>query len=363
MYWKRGGGMNVLSISPTLRKIEYALFETQKTDAITRGEIRNWMGRCDSEKILEKINADIRPWRPDRGINRISVRIPFGGDRFTTNPVRACESVFAELEKMKYDAPLHLPNIVELCRNIHRGFSEIPMNLVFETSFFTALPEREASYAIPNEKKGGGRFRRTGYHGLFHQAASRKAFSHEHPGNLDKVISICLEPTPEIVAIYGGNPILVTSGATPLEGLPGQTTCGELDPFIVLMLAKKLHWGPEQINECLTQKSGMLGLNGKRIRLDDALSNTSPENRLAGRMLRYRILQSCGAAVAAMGGADMIVFSGRYARAGRKITPYLSRHLHLKTKIRFRTEEKPMLRIIAEVGMERCRNVGLANSV
>ena len=66
---------------------------------------------------------------------------------------------------------------------------------------------------------------------------------------------------------------MVTSGATPLEGLPGHTTCGELDPSIVLTLADKLHWGPEQINGVLTMESGLLGLTGSPMTMASLLED------------------------------------------------------------------------------------------
>ena len=77
--------------------------------------------------------------------------------------------------------------------------------------------------------------------------------------NSARIISICLEPQPEVAAVKGLRALMVTSGATPLEGIPGHTTCGQIDPSIVLTLSESAGWGPEKINTELTKQSGLLG--------------------------------------------------------------------------------------------------------
>jgi acetate kinase len=116
---------------------------------------------------------------------------------------------------------------------------------------------------------------------------------------------------------------MCTSGATPLEGIPGHSSCGELDPSIVLMLARKLKWGPEQINTVLTQQSGLMGLVGRPVMLDDVLATEAGDLEPAKNLLQNRILMACGAGMAAMGGVDHIVFSGLFASAGLTLGPWL----------------------------------------
>ena len=204
----------------------------------------------------------------------------------------------------------------------------MPVTLSFETAFFTQLPAREYLYGMESSPRDRLALRRFGYHGLYHEAACR------HVGRLRggaggsgcRVASLCLEAQPELTAVVGSRPLTVTSGATPLEGLPGQTTCGELDPSIVLAMSSRLHLGAEQVNEILTRRSGIAALAGKPVSLESVLDPSSP-HRLARDVLRYRILQSCGAAIAAMGGLDAIVFSGQYAQSGRTLGPWLLRKL------------------------------------
>jgi acetate kinase len=105
----------------------------------------------------------------------------------------------------------------------------------------------------------------------------------------------------------------------------------------VLMLARKQNWGPEQINTVLTQQSGLFGLVGHPVMLDDVFAPEPVDMELARSVLESRILSACGAGMAAMGGVDSIVFSGRFAQVGRILGPWL------KARLTFRggNEQRP----------------------
>ena len=87
------------------------------------------------------------------------------------------------------------------------------------------------------------------------------------------ILSVCLEPRPELAACVGRRPVMVTGGNTPVEGLPGERSCGDLDPSVVLKLAHDTHWGPEEASRILTQESGLRGLAGRVVSLADVLQS------------------------------------------------------------------------------------------
>jgi acetate kinase len=238
--------------------------------------------------------------------------------------------VLRKLQRLVPQAPLHTPALVALVEACQTAFPRTPVVLVFETAFFAGLPERERLYAVDQDLTKTPGLRRFGYHGILHAAAcqqvarERKKLGFKKPA---RVLSICLEARPELAAVLGNRPLMVTSGATPLEGLPGQTTCGELDPSLVLMLAQKKGWGPEQINTVLTQESGWFGLVGRRTSLEEVLSPRRSECQLARKILQYRCLLACGAGLSALGGVDVIAFSGRCARAGVGLGLWLKKQL------------------------------------
>ena len=158
---------------------------------------------------------------------------------------------------------------------------------------------------------------------------------------------------------------MVTRGATPLEGLPGETACGEIDPSIVLILAEKLSLGPEQINNVLTRESGLLGLTGKRTNLKEIFTSKAAEFQLPREMMQHRILSACGAGMAALSGIDEIVFSGRFAEIGEILGPVLVQKLTFKGaprhQIKWSLFQKNLDNIIAETAIYDALQAGILN--
>lgn len=255
----------------------------------------------------------------------IAVRIPFGGNSF------AGPAVYGKETRQKFvrlipEAPLHLPGHLVLLDSCRAVFTNVPIVTVFETSFFTRLPLREYLYGLPANLSGKLGLRRFGVHGLYHQEAIQAVHAARRQ-NADKrvhhILSICLEPKPEVAAIVGRRPVMVTGGVSPLEGIPGETSSGELDPGIVLALCQKEGWGPEQVNNVLTRESGLSGLSGREVTLPEILHTRNAAGNLAYKVLRYRMLLACGSGVAAMGALDRIVLSGRYAEDGLALGRWL----------------------------------------
>ena len=336
--------MNILVLKPGVRSIDWSL--TGDGTRHTRA------GQMDAAHIDRNLQA-LRGALADAPPETIAVRVNHGGTKFR-GPAIADASSLAALTELVPEAPLHLPVVLSLLASGSRVFQNVPTILFFETAFFSRLPRRESAYGIDSDLAQSLGLRRQGYHGIYHEAASAHAIRQLGiPPRRARVLSICLEPHPEIAAVLGNRPVTCTSGATPLEGLPGHTSCGELDPNIVLTLARKLGWGPEQINTALTQRSGLLGLAGCPVMLDDLFAAEAADLAPARAVLENRILSACGAGMAAMGGVDTLVFSGRFHTAAKALGPWLSTRLtfrggnerHPPRWIGF---EEPLYRVIAE---------------
>ena len=174
------------------------------------------------------------------------------------------------------------------------------------------------------------------------------------PG-MPRILSICLEPRPELAAVCGLQPVMVTSGATPLEGLPGQTSCGELDPSIVIALATEHGWGAEQINTVLTQESGFKGLTGADATLETCTRPTTPPCAWPARSSSTASCWPCGAGMAAMGGLDAIVFSGRFVSLGQPVFAWLQSQPLLHTA---GLPAAPAVRLLSTLaGSRHCSNL------
>jgi len=325
--------MHILTLQPTLRSLAFAAFtEGSDQPAVESRLTLNQFDRSTHlfpPDVFARMNETLRRAElPPPTV--IGVRALYGGDRFAT-PVFASDDVLAELETLAPQAPLHVPSLVELTRSACDTYRTAPVALAFETAFFVNLPQREQWYGLDPELMASQAVRRFGYHGLFHEAACRAAARHRRL-SAPRVLSLCLEPRPELAACQGRRPVMVTGGNTPVEGLPGETTCGDLDPSVVLKLAHDTHWGPEETSRILTSESGLRGLLGRAVTLAEVLGSTDASLQLARDLFLHCVLRACGAGIAALGGVDAIVYSGRYAASGAAVHAWLGPRLARATR-------------------------------
>ena len=349
--------MHALILMPRTTRLEFALCGKPGGCALLTGLERPYRG--DECMALEAISARAaRLARPGRRFvpDVVALRSPFGGELFP-GPARAGEETLEKLEGIAGAAPLHLPPLIALARACLRAWPETPCFIFFESSFFVNLPERERLYAVGREVGDG--LRRFGCHGLYHAAAcaeaARALFPIEKRQSL-RALSFCLEPRPELAAVAGRRPLMTTSGLTPLEGLPGNGFCGDLDPGVIIMLNEKKKWGPERINRVLTEESGIRGLTSSGMTMEGLFSGAG--RPAARRAVEYRFLLAAGKALAALNGFDLMVFSGRYARLGAKLGPALAERLAQagaakELSARFYIFGKPLSEILASLAIAR----------
>ena len=343
--------MHILFLNPGLERLDCQLldFRDGACAAVRKCRLAGLRGRSNAGAAALAVRRWLRRRPLETGGDAagnlpIVCRVPMGGTLFR-EPAFFTTETRRKLETLVPLSPLHLPRLLLFLDRLAAALPECPLALVFETAFFVRLPRREALYAVDQELLPAGLLRRSGYHGLFHAAACRLAAAdrrRDHhataaataitpalpPPAAAKILSLGLNPQPEVAAVIGSRPVLVTSGVTPLEGLPGETTCGDLDPSLILLFLEKEGWGPEQINQVLTRESGMLGLTGTPVKLGALFRKKLPAALAPARdLLLHRLLLAAGSAAAAMGGIDDVVVSGRYARAGMPGLKHLLRTL------------------------------------
>lgn len=346
--------MNVLVLTPGGANLKFSLFGSARRAALCSGAHGGYFTEApDVAAVLQRVREEcnLTGSTPDL----LAMPVPYGGETFKRAAV-VDATVLDNLHELLPFSPMHLPQVLMLLEAAREVFPETPAVLTFGTSFFVDLPLREQRYGLDREQVPW--LRRFAYQGLYHQAACehvlRKRRAKEQVDAQPRILSICLENQPEAAAIIGRRPVMVTSGATPLEGLPGSTSCGELDGGIVLSLAQQLSWGPEQINRVLTQESGLLGLVGRPTNLKEVFSSTAADVQLARQVMEYRLLLAAGSAAAAMGGLDVIIFSGRWATVGQALGPHLvaslpaSRAAHAH-EVAWRCLRTPLARIVADL--------------
>ena len=347
--------MNTLVLIPGRKSLRYAGF-VAGAETCT-GSIRGfrWQG---PRAALDEVRTIVQA--VGLGDDAVSVVVHglFGGEEFP-RPAALDQDSLARLERIARQSPLHVAGSIETAYAVQAVFAGMPARLAFETSFFVDLPLRERTYAVSPDLSRKLALRRWGYHGLYHEAASlevgrrlRKRGFQDPP----RILSICLDARPEIAAVLGRRPITVTSGATPLEGLPGETNSGEIDPAVALALAGEAGLGPEGANALLVGESGLSGLVGHRVRLDDVLTSARSECARARDVLLYRMLLASGTAAAALGGVDAVVFSGRYVSCAAVVAHHLLPRLDCAGALAAHAGEwtiftKPLEAVLAETAI------------
>jgi acetate kinase len=336
--------MDILTLRPSLHQLRYAFFTGDLQEPpllaahcqIERAEF------YPAELLATLADAQrVCPTEPEV----VAIRAVHGGD-VLHGPAVVDTALLSALEAAVACAPLHLPALITTARTCLEAFPNALVVVVPETAFFSQLPQREQVDGLDAATRRDLGLRRFGFHGLFHQAACGLVATQRFgAGSYEpaRVLSICLEPRPEIAAVLGKRPLTVTSGATPLEGLPGETNCGALDPGIVLRLVKHASLGPEQIDGLLTRQSGLRGLTGADVSLGEVLTTRDPQTQLARDVFEYRALLACGTGLAALGGLDAIALSGRYALAGDALVRTLQRQLEVALGNRGRKIEQFVL--------------------
>jgi acetate kinase len=248
-------------------------------------------------------------------------RVVHAGEKFNgTVPITG--AVLAALKECIPLAPLHNPpNItgIEACQKILPG---IPMAGTFDTAFHQTMPEKAYIYPIPYEYYRQHKIRRYGFHGTSHfYVAKQGAKAMGRKLEELNIITCHLGNGSSMAAIQNGISVDTSMGYTPLEGLPMGTRCGDIDPAIPLVLQRTMGMSHEQVDDVLNRKSGMLGISEVSSDMRDINEKAAaghPQAQLALEIFAYRIKKYIGAYIAAMNGADLVIFTAGIGERGRE---------------------------------------------
>ncbi|HEX6059939.1 MAG TPA: acetate kinase [Gemmatimonadaceae bacterium] len=242
-------------------------------------------------------------------------RVVHGGERFVRS-VRIDDEVLRGIEAMIDLAPLHNPsNLRGIAATRAALGPAVPQVAVFDTAFHHTLPERAYLYAIPYQYYRRYKVRRYGFHGTSHRyVAHRWRQLTGVAREATRLVTLHLGNGCSACAIAGGDSIDTSMGFTPLEGLVMGTRSGDLDPAIVDFMAEKEGLSLTQVDGLLNKQSGLLGISGltndMRELLAEAEEHDDRRAKLAIDIFCYRARKYIGAYLAALGGADAIVFAG-----------------------------------------------------
>jgi acetate kinase len=248
-------------------------------------------------------------------IHAVGHRVVHGGERFTSS-VLITDEVLRGIEDCIELAPLHNPANIQgiVAARTTLGVA-VPQVAVFDTAFHQTLPEHAFLYALPYQVYRRHRIRRYGFHGTSHRyVAYRYRKLRGVPRDATNIITLHLGNGCSIAAIKGGNSIDTSMGFTPLEGLVMGTRSGDLDASIVDLIATKEGLSSREVETLLNKQSGLLGISGltddMRELLAEAREHDDRRARLTIEIFCYRARKYIGSYLAAMNGAESIVFTG-----------------------------------------------------
>lgn len=247
-------------------------------------------------------------------VDAIGQRVAHGGEFFSES-VLITPDAQERIRELGDLAPLHNPASILAINACKRIFGEdTPQVAVFDTAFHRTMDPKAFLFAIPYEYYEKYHIRRYGFHGTSHRYVSQRFFemTGQNPVG-SKLISCHLGNGSSLAAIQDGRVVDTSMGFTPLDGFIMGTRSGEIDPSILTYLEQKDDLTPQQMNDILNKKSGMLGISGVSGDNRDVYKAAEAGNQraiLATRMQTYQIRKFLGGYAAAMGGVDAIIFTG-----------------------------------------------------
>ncbi|MBQ6085429.1 MAG: acetate kinase [Bacteroidaceae bacterium] len=329
--------MKILVLNCGSSSIKYALYDMTDKSVITNGGIEK-IGMHDSfitiklngekhkiehpisehtagvEYIFEVLTqGDYAVLKNLSELDAVGHRMVHGGEKFNKSVLLTPE-VMEEFAACNDLAPLHNPANIKGVNAVKALLPDIPQVGVFDTAFHQTMPDYAYMYALPYElyKKYG--VRRYGFHGTSHRYVSQRVCEYlgiQAEGK--KIITCHIGNGASIAAVKDGKCVDTSMGLTPLEGLIMGTRSGDIDAGAVTFLMDKLNLDTKGLSNLLNKKSGLAGVSELSSDFRDILAGIAAGNdkaRLAKEMYTYRIKKYIGQYAAAMGGVDIIVFTG-----------------------------------------------------
>ena len=265
----------------------------------------SWLTSADSGVPITRVGD----------IEAVGHRVVHGGERFTRS-TRVDDAVWRQVEDLIDLAPLHNPHNLRGIAAARAVLGPgVPQVAVFDTAFHQSLSDTAYLYAIPYQFYRRYGVRRYGFHGTSHRYIAYRYRQITGRSRDDtNIISLHLGNGASACAVRGGNSMDTSMGFTPLEGLVMGTRSGDLDPAILDFISIKEGMSIGDLDSMLNKQSGLLGISGltadMRELLEEETEHADRRARLAIEVFCYRIKKYIGAYLAAMNGADAVVFAG-----------------------------------------------------
>jgi acetate kinase len=263
-------------------------------------------------------------------IDAVGHRVVHGGETFQAS-CYLDRATIKGIEDCSDLAPLHNPANLQGIYAMKNLLPRVPQVGVFDTSFHQTMPDYSFMYALPYSlyKKYG--IRRYGFHGTSHSYVSHRACEILHKDfNSIKIITCHLGNGASVTAIKNGKSVDTSMGLTPVEGLIMGTRSGDVDAGALTLIMEKEEIDYSSLNTLLNKHSGILGISGissDMREIESAAAEGDERASLSLKMYEYRVRKYIGGYAAAMGGLDLLIFTGGVGENGCEIRENICRDL------------------------------------
>jgi acetate kinase len=246
-------------------------------------------------------------------IDAVGHRVVHGGEKFNSS-VLITDDVIKKMEECIELAPLHNPPNLNGIYAVKELMPDVPQVGVFDTAFHQTMPEHAYMYGLPYSLYEKYAIRRYGFHGTSHRYVSKRACEFLGvPYEQQRIVTAHIGNGASIAAIKEGVSVDTSMGMTPVEGLLMGTRSGDVDAGALTYIMEKENIGFQAISTIVNKYSGMIGVSGVSSDMREIEAAVQAGNEraiLALKMYNYRIKKYVGAFAAALGGLDLLVFTG-----------------------------------------------------
>ena len=246
-------------------------------------------------------------------IDAVGHRVVHGGEQFASS-VLITKEVIDKVIECSDLAPLHNPANLKGIYAMEALIPGIPQVAVFDTAFHQTMPDYAYMYGLPYELYTKYGVRRYGFHGTSHRYVSRRACEILGvPYEEQRIITAHVGNGGSIAAVDHGKCVDTSMGLTPTEGLLMGTRCGDVDAGALAFLIDKEGLDAAGMSNFINKQSGVAGLSGVSSdmrEIEAAVAAGNPRAIMALNVYNYRIKKYIGAYAAAMGGCDILVWTG-----------------------------------------------------
>ena len=260
-------------------------------------------------------------------LDAVGHRVVHGGEKFKQSAL-IDKSVIDMVEGCVDLAPLHIPANLKGIYAINELLPNVPQVANFDTAFHQTMPAKAYLYGIPRRYYDEYRVRAYGFHGTSHRyVAEQAAILAGLDFKSSKIVTCHIGNGGSVTAVKNGESVDTSMGLTPVDGLMMGTRCGSIDAGVLNFIHNKEGKSMEEIWNMLNKESGVLGLSGGVYSdMRDIRAGAEAGDQViaeAEEAYFYRVKKFIGAYAAAMGGIDLLVFTGGVGENGPEMREYI----------------------------------------